>query len=219
MHMMNVTEKRIIVSLEPPTESQYIQLMNEYFAASERNSRASSIHEKKQIMAIKENMAVLCNRNPPKLQALKTIIKEVDNAREKLLVLSKSNAVVSEIHEELAADEEIRGVLLLTTELSIHEIKEKLDRFNKSSGSTVLIASDSINTGLDFTAANHMVHYDYPGKYSELLQRHLRIMKQTSYHSSATVYYLITKDRIDEFDYWECINEKEAIESTRSNVE
>lgn len=205
--MIKVTEKRITVSLEPPIESQYIQLMNEYFAASERNARSSSIHEKKQIMAIKENMAILCNKNPQKLQALKTIIKEVDHAREKLLVLSKSNAVVAELNEELAADEEIRGVQLMTTELSIHEINQKLDRFNKSSGSTVLLVADSVNTGLDFTAANHIVHYDYPARYSDMLQRHLRITKQTSYHSHATVYYLITKDRIDEFDYQECINE------------
>ncbi len=215
---MKVTEKRITVSLEPPTESKYIELLNDYFAASERNSRASSIQEKKQIMAIKDNMAILCNKNPLKLQALKTIIKEVDDAREKLLVLSKSNAVAAEIYKELAVDEEIRGVLLLTTELSIHQINQKLDRFNKSSGSTVLIVTDAINTGLDLTAANHMVHYDYPGRYSEILQRHHRIMKQTSYHSNAAVYYLVTKDRIDEFDYRECLNEREAIERTSLNV-
>jgi superfamily II DNA/RNA helicase len=218
MQMMKVTEKRITVSLEPPTESKYIELMNDYFATSERNSRASSIQEKKQIMAIKDNMAILCNKNPLKLQALKTIIKEVDDAREKLLVLSKSNAVAAEIYKELAVDEEIRGVLLLTTELSIHQINQKLDRFNKSSGSTVLIVTDAINTGLDLTAANHMVHYDYPGRYSEILQRHHRIMKQTSYHTNATVYYLVTKDRIDEFDYRECLNEREAIERTSLNV-
>jgi hypothetical protein len=205
---MDVIEKRIAVSLEPAAESQYIQLLYDYFASSERKGPTSSSNEIRQIMDIKKNMAILCNNNPLKLQALKAIIKEVDHAREKLLVLTKSNSVAAELYEELAADEEIRGVLLLTTELSIHEVNQKLDRFNKSAGSTALIVADSVNRGLDFTAANHLVHYDYPDRYFEILQRHHRIMKQTSYHSHATMYYLITKDRIDEFDFLACMNEK-----------
>lgn len=205
---MELIEKRIAVSLEPAAESQYAQLLHDYFAASERKRNASSIHEVQQIMDIKEKMANLCNQNPLKLQALKTIVKEVDHAREKLLIVSKSNSVAAELYDRLAADEEMRGVLLLTTELSIHEVNQKLDRFNKSSGAIALIVSDSVNTGLDFTAANHLVHYDYPGRYFDILQRHNRIMKQTSYHSHATIYYLLTKDRIDEFQFSECMNEK-----------
>src|SRR4051794_13419181 len=128
---MDVTEKPIVVSLEPEYETEYLQLMYDYFTASERNSRASSIQEKKQVMAIKDKMAMLCNHNPQKLDMLKTIIKQVREAREKAIVISKSNAVASELFEDLTKDEEMKGVLLITPQLSIHEANQMIDRFNK----------------------------------------------------------------------------------------
>ncbi|MFK7695224.1 C-terminal helicase domain-containing protein [Paenibacillus sp. HJGM_3] len=213
---MNVIEKQISVSLEPAFETEYLGLLNEYFAASERNGRASSIHEKKKLMAVKEEMARLCNMNPQKINMLKAVIQEVRDSREKLIVLTKSNAVANELLGELAADEEMEGVLLLHAQMSIHEVNQIHDRFNKSPRSTVLLVTDAVNTGLDFTAANHLLHYDYPIRYNEMIQRNLRITKQTSPHSQATIYYLVTTGKIDDFDYRECRSEKEGIEAVSS---
>lgn len=213
---MNITERPIIVSLEPEYETEYEALMYEYFAASERDSRASSIHEKKQLMAIKDNMALLCNRNPQKLNMLKSIIKQVRDNREKTVVISKSNAVASQLLEELSADADLKGVLLITSQLSIHELNQMIERFNKIPESTALIITDAVNTGLDLTAANHLVHYDYPARYPEMLQRNNRIARQTSYHGEATIYYLMTSGKIDEFDYRECMSHKGTIKGSLS---
>ena len=204
--IVNITEKEIVVSLEPEYETEYLQLLNNYFSASERNSRASSIHEKKQLMAIKEQMALMCDQNPQKMNMLRSIIRDVSDRREKAIVISKSNAVTALLLDELSADEDTKGVLVITTQLSIHETNEMIDRFNKISDFTVLLITDSVNTGLDVTAANHLVHYDYPARYSDILQRNNRISRQTSYHKEASIYYLLTSGKIDEFEYRECRN-------------
>ncbi|MCM3628438.1 SWF/SNF helicase family protein [Paenibacillus glycanilyticus] len=203
---MNISEKQIVVSLEPEYETEYLKLLNDYFTASERNSRASSIHEKKQLMAIKEQMAIMCNQNAQKLNMLKSIIRDVSDKREKAVVISKSTIVTALLFEELSTDEDIKGVFIITTQLSIHELNALIDRFNKSPDSTVLLITDSVNAGLDVTAANHLVHYDYPARYSDILQRNKRISRQTSYHEEATIYYLLTSGKIDEFEYLECQN-------------
>jgi superfamily II DNA/RNA helicase len=218
MTLMNITERRINVALDSSAEAEYLQLLNDYFTASERNSRASSIYEKKQMMALKERMAVLCNRNPNKRQSLKTIIREAREGKEKVVVMTKSNAVAMELQEQLLADELTQGVLLLSNQLSIHQVNAVNDRFSKSAESTVLIVTDAVNTGLDFTAANHLAHYDYPLRYADILQRNHRITRQTSYHSEAAVYYLMTSGKIDEFDYQECMNEKEATKGVGPTV-
>lgn len=215
---MNVTEKPIVVSLEPEYEAEYSKLMYEYFTASERNSRASSIQEKKQVMAIKDKMAMLCNENPQKLNMLKSIIMQVHEAREKAIVISKSNAVATELLEELTRDEEMKGVLSITTKLSIHEANQTIDRFNKIPESTVLILTDAVNTGLDVTAANHLMHYDYPARYPDILQRNNRIMRQTSHHKDVSIYYLMTSGKIDEFDYRECMEQNQPIKGAMSTV-
>ncbi|KIL34358.1 hypothetical protein SD71_20210 [Cohnella kolymensis] len=215
---MNVTENPIVVALEPEYETEYLKLMYEYFTASERNSRASSIQEKKQVMAIKDKMAMLCNQNPQKLNMLKSIIKQVREAREKAIVISKSNAVVSQLLEELTKDEELKGVLMISTQLSIHEANQMIDRFNKVPESTALLLTDAVNTGLDVTAANHLIHYDYPARYPEILQRNNRIARQTSQHRDAGIYYLMTAGKIDEFDYRECMEQNQPIKGAMSTV-
>lgn len=202
---MNVTEKPIVVSLEPEYEPEYLRLLNEYFTASERNGRASSIEEKKRMMAVKESMASLCNRNPHKLDKLEEIINTAHDRREKVLVMTRSGSVASELSEELARRGESARVLLLDTSLSVHELNRMVEQFNKSPQSTALIVTDSVHTGLDLTAANHLVHYDYPPRYTDILQRNNRITRQTAYHADAYIYYLVTSGRIDEFDYRECM--------------
>ncbi|WP_240633111.1 C-terminal helicase domain-containing protein [Paenibacillus montanisoli] len=212
---MNITEKQIVVTLEPENETEYLQLLNDYFTASERNSRVSSIHEKKQLMAIKEQMALLCNQNTQKLNKLKSIIREVSERREKTIVIAKSNAVASLLFDKLSADEDIKGVLMITAQLSIHAANEMIERFNKIPESTVLLITDGVNTSLDLTAANHLVHYDYPARFSDILQRNNRISRQTSYHKEATIYYLLTSGKIDEFEYRECRNPNESTAGQR----
>jgi superfamily II DNA/RNA helicase len=215
---LNVTEKPILVSMGPALESEYLVLLNEYFAASERNNRASSILEKKQIMAIKEKMCSLCNRNPDKLSKLKSIIHDAFEKREKTVVIFKSNAVAAEMLELLSKDFPQNAVLMITSQLSIHELNQTIDRFNKVPESTVLLVTDAVSTGLDVTAANHLVHYDYPARYTDMLQRNNRITRQTSHHADATIYYLATSGKIDEFDYRECMNENPGIDGARSTV-
>lgn len=205
---MNITERQIVVSLEPDYETEYLELMGEYFAASERNGRASSIVEKKQLMAIKDKMALLCNENPQKLDMLKTIMKQVHDAREKAIVISKSNTVTALLAEKLSAGEDMGSILQMNAQLSVHEANQMIDRFNKIPESTVLLVTDSLNTGLDLTAANHLIHYDYPARYTDILQRNNRITRQTSQHRAVTVYYLVTDGKIDEFDYRECMSER-----------
>jgi superfamily II DNA or RNA helicase len=201
---MKVTETQVVVSLLSPHESQYLELLNEYYIASERNSRASSIEEKKNVMAIKEQMAVLCNQNPNKLEQLKTIISSVRNNREKAVVITKSSLVAADLAEMLAEGFGSRGVLQITNQNSVHEANQILDQYNKLPESTVMILTDLVNTGLDLTAANHLIHYDYPLKYTDIIQRNNRLTRQTSHHMEVAVYYLTTSGKIDEFEYQEC---------------
>jgi superfamily II DNA/RNA helicase len=201
---MKVTETQVVVSLLSPHESQYLELLNEYYIASERNSRVSSIEEKKNVMAIKEQMAVLCNQNPNKLEQLKTIISSVRNNREKAVVITKSSLVAADLAEMLAEVFGSRGVLQITNQNSVHEANQILDQYNKLPESTVMILTDLVNTGLDLTAANHLIHYDYPLKYTDIIQRNNRLTRQTSHHMEVVVYYLTTSGKIDEFEYQEC---------------
>jgi superfamily II DNA or RNA helicase len=201
---MNVTETQVVVSLLSPYDSQYLELLNEYFTASERNSRVSSIEEKKNVMAIKEKMADLCNQNPDKQDRLKTIVSSVRDNREKAVVITKSSLVAANLSEMLAEGIGGRGVLQITNQNSVHEANQILDQFNKLPESTVLIITDLVNTGLDLTAANHLIHYDYPLKYTDMIQRNNRLTRQTSYHMDVVVYYFTTSGKIDEFEYQEC---------------
>jgi superfamily II DNA/RNA helicase len=201
---MNVTETQVIVSLLSPYDSQYLELLNEYFTASERNNRVSSIEEKKNVMAIKEKMAVLCNQNPDKLDRLKSIISSVRDNREKAVVITKSSLVASDLTDMLAEEFGGRGVLQITNQIPVHEASQVLDQFNKLPESTVLILTDLVNTGLDLTAANHLIHYDYPLKYTDMIQRNNRVTRQTSHHVDVVVYYFTTSGKIDEFEYQEC---------------
>jgi superfamily II DNA/RNA helicase len=152
------------------------------------------------------------------LNMLKTIIKNARNAREKVVVISRSNTVAAELLDELSNDPEVDGVLLMTTQLSVHEINQRNDQFTKTPEANVLLVTDAVNTGLDFTAANHLVHYDYPARYTDILQRNNRIARQTSHHREAAIYYLITSGKIDEFDYGECMKENKTIDRARSTV-
>jgi superfamily II DNA or RNA helicase len=201
---MKVTETQVVVSLVSPYDSQYLELLNEYFIASERNSRDSSIQEKKNLMAIKEKMVVLCNRNPEKLDHLKSIVSRVRDKREKAVVITKSNLVAADLAEMLTEVFGGRSVLQITNHNSVHEAIQILGQFDKLPESTVLILSDLVNTGLDLTAANHLIHYDYPLKYTDMIQRNNRITRQTSHHREVEVYYLTTSGKIDEFEYLEC---------------
>lgn len=208
---MKIMEHQIIVSTESELDKEYQGLVNAYFCASERNNRASSIHEKKQIMFIKETMASLCDRNPQKLQVLKNIINNAGNFKEKVIIITKSNAVALFLHEELSAGVSENSVLKLTGELSVHDNYQLRDWFAKSAESSVLITTDLVQTGLDFTAANHLVHYDFPLKYADLLKRNHLIIKSTSHYNVANIYFLMTENKIDEFDYLECMKEKNSI--------
>ncbi|TJY41278.1 SWF/SNF helicase family protein [Cohnella pontilimi] len=204
---MNVMEKPILVLMDPALESDYLNLLYEYFAASERNGRTSSISDKKQMMAVKEKMCSLCNRNPEKLNQLKTIIQSAQEKREKTVVMFRSPAVAAEIMELLSADMPSSAIVTVTPQMSIHELNQMIDRFNKIPESTALLVTDAVSTGLDVTAANHLVHYDYPPRYADLMQRNNRITRQTSQHAEAVIYYLATAGKIDEFDYQECMSE------------
>jgi superfamily II DNA or RNA helicase len=201
---MKVTETQVVVSLVSPYDNQYLELLNEYFTASERNNRASSIQEKKNLMTIKEKMANLCNRNPDKLDHLKTIVSRVWDKREKAVVITKSSLVTAELAEVLSEGFGGRGALQITDQNSVHEANQIVDQFDKLPDSTVLILTDLVNTGLDLTAANHLIHYDYPLRYTDLIQRNNRITRQTSLHREVIIYYLTTSGKIDEFEYQEC---------------
>ncbi|MCD9021911.1 hypothetical protein K7P76_08755 [Cohnella sp. NL03-T5] len=198
---MKVVETTIVVSLEQPHDSRYFELLNNYFAASERDGRASSIEEKKNMMAIKEEMAVLCNRNPRKLDALSEIVSKVRESREKAVLMTKSTVVASELVAFLGEIFGERVILNITQHDSVHEVNQIIDQFGKLPESAVLLLTDSSNAGWDVTAANHLIHYDYPQKATDLMGRNNRISRQTSQHSKATLYYLITSGRIDEFEY------------------
>jgi superfamily II DNA/RNA helicase len=204
---MKVTEISIVVTLEPPYETEYLQLLNDYFIASERIGRVSSIEEKKRLMAVKDSMASLCNRNPQKTERLNEMIDLVHGKREKMAIIAKSGAAAAELYEILSAGNNGKGIFLLSGDLSVHGINEKIDQFNKFPESTVLIMTDSASTGIDITAANHLVHYDYPSRYTDILQRNNRITRQTTHHAEAFIYYLYTSGKIDDFLYRECMRE------------
>jgi len=203
---MKIIETPIAVSLEQPHDSRYFELLNDYFKASERDGRASSIEEKKKMMAIKEEMAALCNRNPQKLEALADIVSQVRERREKAVLITKLNVVASDLAEFLEERFGNRAILNVSNQDSVHDVLHIINQFDKLPESTVLILTDSANTGLDVTAANHLIHYDYPQKYTDMLQRNNRISRQTSQHSIATIYYLITSGRIDEFEFQQSKN-------------
>lgn len=198
---MQIVENTITVSLEQPHDSRYFELLNDYFTASERDGRASSIEEKKKMMAIKEEMATLCNRNPRKREALAEIVSQVRESRERAVLMTKSTVVASDLAEFLEERFGARAILNITNQDSVHDVNQIVDQFGKLPESTVLIMTDTANSGLNVTAANHLIHYDYPQKPTEMMGRNNRISRLTSQHSAATIYYLITSGRIDEFEF------------------
>jgi len=205
----------VIVALEPALELPYLKLLNEYFAASERNNRASSIDDKKQLMTIKEQMMELCHHNPHKREVLKRIILAAFSKREKTVIISRANSAMSELLEAFALEEEMKdiGVMLLSSELNVHEVTSLIDRFSRSMDAAVLLITDSANPSLNLSAANHLVHYDYPDSDVLLMQRNNRITRQTSYHTEATIYYLMSEGKIDQFNYQMCMNEHGEIKN------
>ncbi|WP_123041406.1 helicase-related protein [Cohnella candidum] len=198
---MRIVETPIAVSLEQSDDSRYLELLSEYFQASERDGRASSIEEKKKLMAIKEEMGALCNRNPRKRDALSSLVSKIRERREKAVLITKSSAVASDLAEYLEENLGGRAVLSITNQDSVHEVNDILGQFGKLPESTVLVMTDSVTTGADLTAANHLIHYDYPQRYTEMNQRNNRISRQTSQHEEATIYYLVTSGKIDEFEF------------------
>ncbi|WP_422614957.1 helicase-related protein [Cohnella caldifontis] len=116
-------------------------------------------------------------------------------------MITKSNVVASDLAAFLEERFGSRTVLNITNQDSVHDVIEILEKFGKRPESTVLVLTDSANAGLDVTAANHLIHYDYPLKSTDMTGRNNRISRQTSGHPEAVIYYLMTAGRIDEFEF------------------
>lgn len=206
---MKVAEKRIIVTMEAEREPGYLKLLHDYFAASEHNIRASSIDAKKQMMQAKEQMLQLCHSDPAKLEALKDLLRNAYDRREKAVIITRTGTIAMAIQEWLQQDVETPGweITLLSSELNVHEVNAQLDRFSQRMDALVLILTDAASTSLNLSAANHLIHYDYPETYAQVVQRNNRIARQTSYHTEAMIYYMMCEGKIDMLNYRLCMNE------------
>lgn len=206
---MKVAEKRVTVTMEAEREPGYLKLLHDYFAASEHNHRVSSIDAKKQMMQAKEQMLQLCHTAPAKLEALKDVLHTAYDDREKAVIISRTGATAVAIQDWLQQDSEAMrwGIMLLSSELNVHEVNAQLDRFSQRMDASVLILTDAASTSLNLSAANHLVHYDYPDTYAQMVQRNNRITRQNSYHTEATIYYMMCEGKIDMLNYRLCMNE------------
>ncbi|MFS0728072.1 helicase-related protein [Paenibacillus sp. 1P07SE] len=213
---MNIAEKRIAVTMEAEREAGYLQLLHDYFAASELNNRASSIDAKKQMMHTKEQMLQLCHSEPAKLDALKSVLRRAYENREKAVVITRASGVAMAILERLEQDAEAAewGVMVLSSDLNVHEVSAQLDRFSQRMDNSVLVLTDAASPSLNLSAANHLIHYDYPDTYAQIVQRNNRITRQNSYHTEASIYYMMCEGKIDMLNYQLCM--KEGLEPAAS---
>ena len=106
------------------------------------------------------------------------------------------------------------NVMILTYRVrSTEEINELMQKINdEKSKEKIIFVTDASMIGMDFSGANHLIHYDYPTATSVLKQREGRISRIRSGEDVNNIYYLMTEDGMDQMLYKQIKSMERAIE-------
>lgn len=145
-----------------------------------------------------------------KMEFALTLIEKIVDAKEKVLLFSSFTSLLTLLESELSQ----RGIsyLKLTGENSKEERKELVERFQNDTYSLFLISLKAGGTGLNLTAANHVIHFDPWWNSAATAQASDRTYR-IGQNKTVVVHYLIMKDSIEE-KIQQLQNTKKALATT-----
>ena len=145
----------------------------------------------------------------PKFNELMDIIDDVVlNEKQKLIIFSEFETMVSLIHEELKK----KGIpsVMYSGKMDAQKKDEAVRLFRDTKDCNIFIATDAAAEGINLQIAKYMVNYDLPWNPDIFEQRKGRIQRGGSNHQSVTVFNLRCEEGID-MAVWEAINKKQNL--------
>lgn len=124
-----------------------------------------------------------------------SLIEKIVAAKEKVLLFSSFTSLLTLMEPEL--NKRAIGYLKLTGANSKEERKELVERFKQEDQSLFLISLKAGGTGLNLTAANHVIHFDPWWNSAATAQASDRTYR-IGQNKTVVVHYLIMKDSIEE---------------------
>lgn len=150
------------------------------------SSMLDSVHIKGSLT--KENLDYIL-KNSSKLKILETILKEISEKREKVLIFTNYHKTQQILLYAINQWFNIDPILLNGEETNYNKRYLQLNKFKSKKGFGVAILAPSVaGFGLTITEANHVVHYDRtwnPAKEDQATDRAYRIGQE----KDVTVYY------------------------------
>lgn len=212
-------------------ETQTISSFNAYLKdlykqASEKKSKAVQKLVADPAFAKAFSLTQLLNREHPKLEELKKLVKKQfqDNPKSKIIIFAQFRETVRTISEEL---NKIQGVHAdnfvgqaikehgkgRTTGLKQREQKEMIEKF-KAGKINVLVATSIAEEGLDIPEVNEVIFYEPIPSAIRKIQRAGR----TARLSKGKLKILITKKTLDETFHWAAHHKEKRMHSAIQEI-
>ncbi len=132
-----------------------------------------------------------------KFQRITAIVEEINSRQEKVLIFTQFREMIEPLHEHLASCFGRPG-LMLHSGTSIKKRQQLVEEFQRESGPPFFILSlKAAGTGLNLTAANHVIHFDRwwnPAVENQATDRAYRIGQ----HRNVLAHKFICKGTIEE---------------------
>lgn len=213
------TDKRIIADLPDKTEMKVYCSLTKPQATLYQQAVGSMAKELKELDGIQRRGLVfkylmifkqICNHpaqfdgsgdfNPAaggKFQRITDIVEEISSRQEKVLVFTQFREMIEPLHEHLASCFGCPG-LTLHGGTSIKQRQKLVDEFQCENGPPFFVLSlKAAGTGLNLTAANHVIHFDRwwnPAVENQATDRAFRIGQ----HRNVLAHKFICKGTIEE---------------------
>ena len=213
------TDRRVIVDLPDKTETSCYCLLsraqvtlyqNRVKSLARELEFADGIARRGLVLRSIINLKQICNHpsqftgdeeyNPAhsgKFQRIAEICKELAESREKVLIFTQFKEIIEPLADHLAGVFKRSG-LVLHGGIRVNKRKSIIDQFQKDDGPPFIILSLKVGgTGLNLTAASHVIHFDRwwnPAVENQATDRAFRIGQK----KNVWVHKFITRGTIEE---------------------
>ena len=154
----------------------------------------------------------------PKLDVCISLIEEIISSGEKVCIFSKfermQNILTEAINKNFNAKKKNFGICYINGTLSSEQrYIEAYDKFRDDDFYKILICSDAGAEGLNLSKCKYMIEYDLADSYAIQTQRHGRLERADSIHSSVFIYQLVANESWDTIAQ-KIINKKQGFDET-----
>ena len=141
-----------------------------------------------------------CKENH-KLDLLMTLIEEIIESGEKVIVFSKFKRMQDIITNRIRETNSIKdvGIAYVNGAISGEDrYNEMYTKFKDNDTYKIMLCSDAMAEGANMSRCKYLIEYEAADSYAIQTQRHGRLERADSIHDTVFVYQLIVKDSYDE---------------------